>query len=102
MEYIYIYILTRLLAFLISAPQTAITRCQFSHLYQAQLIKELYEGEMRDFVKCKVCDYESSRIDKFLDVPLVLRAFGAQKAVSSVEEAFEKFIETELLEVRSR
>jgi hypothetical protein len=44
------------------------------------------------------CGHESARVDKFLDIPLVIKAFGSEKAVSSVEEALEKFVEVETLD----
>eukprot|EP00048_Salpingoeca_helianthica_P014812 m.223684 g.223684 ORF g.223684 m.223684 type:complete len:1224 (+) comp16297_c0_seq1:475-4146(+) len=65
---------------------------------KANLVNDLYQGEMRDFVQCKECGYESSRSDKYQDIPLVLREFGSHKTVGSVEEALAKFVETELLE----
>jgi ubiquitin carboxyl-terminal hydrolase 47 len=37
------------------------------------MINELYEGRMYDFVKCCVCEYESRREDKFLDLSLTIR-----------------------------
>ena len=45
----------------------------------------------------QVCQTESSRTDKYLDIPLVIRGFGESKAISSVEEALEKFTTPELL-----
>ncbi len=53
---------------------------------QENLINELYQGEMKDYVKCKECNYESAKRDKYLDIPLVIRGFGADRAVQSVEE----------------
>jgi len=64
---------------------------------QENLINELYQGEMKDYVKCKECGYESSKKDKFLDIPLVIRGFGATRAVRSVEEAMAKFTQPEFL-----
>ena len=43
---------------------------------------------MKDYVKCKECGHESKRSDFFLDIPLVIRAFGATKSISSIEEVF--------------
>eukprot|EP01119_Soliformovum_irregulare_P023222 TRINITY_DN8089_c0_g2_i3.p1 TRINITY_DN8089_c0_g2~~TRINITY_DN8089_c0_g2_i3.p1 ORF type:complete len:1165 (-),score=386.65 TRINITY_DN8089_c0_g2_i3:60-3554(-) len=65
---------------------------------QENLINGLYQGEMKDFVRCKECNHESSRADKYLDIPLVIRGFGETTAVKSVEEALGKFTATELLE----
>lgn len=71
---------------------------QWAGTDKASMINDLYQGEWRDFVQCKECGFESARNDKFLDVPLVLRAFGSTTAVSSVEEALGKFVETESLD----
>jgi ubiquitin carboxyl-terminal hydrolase 47 len=43
------------------------------------------------------CNYEGSRSDKYLDVPLVIRGFGETEAVKSVEEALWKFVQPEIL-----
>eukprot|EP01126_Amoeba_proteus_P037810 TRINITY_DN3918_c0_g1_i1.p1 TRINITY_DN3918_c0_g1~~TRINITY_DN3918_c0_g1_i1.p1 ORF type:complete len:466 (+),score=98.05 TRINITY_DN3918_c0_g1_i1:90-1487(+) len=64
---------------------------------QKDLINHLYQGEMKDFVQCLNCGSESSRKDHFLDIPLVIRSFGATKSVSCLEEAFDKFVEVETL-----
>jgi len=32
---------------------------------QANLINELYQGEMKDYVKCQSCGWESARTDKY-------------------------------------
>jgi len=62
---------------------------------QENLINELYQGTMKDYVKCLECGNESSRTDKYLDIPLVIRGFGETKAVSSIEEALQKFVTSE-------
>ncbi len=62
------------------------------------LINDLYQGEMKDYVQCKECGHESSRTDKYLDIPLVIKPFGEQHAVRSVQEALNKFVQPELLE----
>jgi len=64
---------------------------------QADLVKELYEGEMKDYVQCKECGYESSRTDKYLDIPLVIKGFGETNSIKSVEEALQKFAQVEIL-----
>ncbi len=53
---------------------------------QENLINDLYQGEMKDYVKCKECGTESSRTDKYLDIPLVIRGFGSTTSVQSAEE----------------
>ncbi len=51
---------------------------------QANLINQLYQGHMKDYVKCLECGYESARNDAFLDIPLVIRPFGETQAYGSV------------------
>ncbi|EGD73850.1 hypothetical protein PTSG_05545 [Salpingoeca rosetta] len=64
----------------------------------ATTIKDLYEGEIHDYVSCTECGYESARTDKFMDVPLVIKPFGSEKIMTSVEEAMHKFVEVERME----
>ena len=67
---------------------------------QPELINELYQGDMKDYVKCLEvcvfsfflscsinclqCNNESAREDHFLDIPLVIKPFGASRAYTSV------------------
>lgn len=51
---------------------------------QADLINQLYQGKLKDYVRCLECGYESWRIDTYLDIPLVIRPFGASQAYCSV------------------
>uniref|UniRef100_A0A672IEK2 Ubiquitin carboxyl-terminal hydrolase 47 n=1 Tax=Salarias fasciatus TaxID=181472 RepID=A0A672IEK2_SALFA len=60
---------------------------------QADLINQLYQGKLKDYVRCLECGYESWRIDTYLDIPLVIRPFGA-----SQEEALQAFIQPETLD----
>ena len=55
---------------------------------QSNLINRLYQGQMKDYVKCLECGYESARKDAFLDIPLVIRPFGATQANGSVVSAY--------------
>ncbi|CAI8044308.1 Ubiquitin carboxyl-terminal hydrolase 47 [Geodia barretti] len=64
---------------------------------EADLINHLYQGTLKDYVKCLECGYESAREDHFLDIPLVIKPFGSNKAYGSVEEALEAFVEPETL-----
>lgn len=64
---------------------------------QENLINDLYQGELKDYVRCQECGHESSRADKYLDIPLVIKGFGESKAIKSVEEALFKFVEPEVL-----
>lgn len=50
------------------------------------------------FDAIKECEHESSRTDKYLDIPLVIRGFGSSVPVKSVEEALGRFVQPEVLE----
>ncbi|XP_048042176.1 ubiquitin carboxyl-terminal hydrolase 47 isoform X1 [Megalobrama amblycephala] len=65
---------------------------------QADLINQLYQGKLKDYVRCLECGYESWRIDTYLDIPLVIRPFGASQVFGSVEEALQAFIQPETLD----
>ncbi|KAJ8412867.1 hypothetical protein AAFF_G00104490 [Aldrovandia affinis] len=65
---------------------------------QADLINQLYQGKLKDYVRCLECGYESWRIDTYLDIPLVIRPFGSAQAFGSVEEALQAFIQPETLD----
>ncbi|XP_061100391.1 ubiquitin carboxyl-terminal hydrolase 47 isoform X2 [Conger conger] len=65
---------------------------------QADLINQLYQGKLKDYVRCLECGYESWRIDTYLDIPLVIRPFGSAQAYGSVEEALQAFIQPETLD----
>lgn len=71
---------------------------KFKHTDQAKLICQLYEGKLKDYVKCLQCGYESAREDTFLDIPLVVRPFGSNQAYGSVEEALRAFVTPETLD----
>ncbi|XP_071942590.1 ubiquitin carboxyl-terminal hydrolase 47-like [Antedon mediterranea] len=64
---------------------------------QANLINDLYQGQMKDYVKCLECGYESARNDTYLDIPLVIRPFGSNESYSSVEDALKAFVSPETL-----
>lgn len=66
--------------------------------YQAQLINELFAGKLLDYVLCTECGKLSARRDAYLDVPLVIKPFGQQKPVASVQEALANFVQPEILE----
>ncbi|CAH1119608.1 unnamed protein product [Phaedon cochleariae] len=71
---------------------------KFKDTKQANLINDLYEGKMLDYVKCLECGTEKSREDTFLDIPLPVRPFGSAVAYNSVEEALRAFVQPETLE----
>lgn len=70
----------------------------FAKTDQANLIDTLYQGKMKDYVKCLVCDKENARTDSFLDIPLPIRPFGSLTAYQSLEEALRAFVTPELLD----
>ncbi|KRT83230.1 Peptidase [Oryctes borbonicus] len=71
---------------------------RFKDTKQANLINDLYEGKMIDYVKCLECHTEKSREDTFLDIPLPVRPFGSIVAYNSVEEALRAFVQPETLD----
>ncbi|KAL1130878.1 hypothetical protein AAG570_012119 [Ranatra chinensis] len=71
---------------------------EFKETEQADLINQLYQGKMTDYVKCLECGREKSREDTFLDIPLPVRPFGSAVAYGSIEEALRAFVQPETLE----
>ncbi|XP_023308993.2 ubiquitin carboxyl-terminal hydrolase 47 isoform X1 [Lucilia cuprina] len=71
---------------------------KFKNTKQANLISNLYEGKMIDYVKCLECNTEKTRADTFLDIPLPVRPFGSQAAYGSIEEALRAFVQPETLD----
>lgn len=71
---------------------------EFKDTEQADLINQLYQGKMTDYVKCLECGTEKTRIDTFLDIPLPVRPFGSTIGYGSVEEALKAFVQPETLE----
>ncbi|KAF4325516.1 hypothetical protein BBI17_000202 [Phytophthora kernoviae] len=69
----------------------------FKDTVNENLVNELYQGALKDYVQCCECKYESSRIDNFLDLSLVIRPFGSTEMMKTVEEAIELFLRPELL-----
>eukprot|EP00794_Sanderia_malayensis_P012688 gene12688-13990_t len=65
---------------------------------QADIINQLYQGKMKDYVRCLKCENESARIDSYLDIPLAIRPFGSKESHSSIEEAFRAFTTPETLD----
>lgn len=70
----------------------------FANTSQANLIDTLYQGKMKDYVRCLACDTENARMDSFLDIPLPIRPFGTSTAYQSLEEALRAFVAPELLD----
>uniref|UniRef100_A0A7G3B1T1 Ubiquitin carboxyl-terminal hydrolase 47 n=1 Tax=Lutzomyia longipalpis TaxID=7200 RepID=A0A7G3B1T1_LUTLO len=71
---------------------------KFKNTQQADLINQLYQGTMIDYVKCLECGTEKSREDTFLDIPLSVKPFGSTVAYGSIEEALRAFVQPETLE----
>jgi len=61
-------------------------------------INDLFKGTLHDFVRCVECGAERKRTDTFLDLSLVIKPFGSDKAVGSVEEALDDFVKQETLD----
>ncbi|XP_055846655.1 ubiquitin carboxyl-terminal hydrolase 47 isoform X2 [Episyrphus balteatus] len=70
---------------------------KFKNTKQANLISNLYEGKLIDYVKCLECNTEKTRADTFLDIPLPVRPFGSSVAYGSIEEALRAFVQPETL-----
>jgi ubiquitin carboxyl-terminal hydrolase 47 len=64
---------------------------------QANMIKDLYEGTLMDYVECKNCKKASCREDKFLDISLTVRNEFDKIYNDSVEKALETYIKPDLL-----
>lgn len=71
---------------------------KFKDTKQANLINDLYEGKMLDYVRCLECGTEKSREDTFLDIPLPVRPFDSAVSYNSVEEALRAFVQPETLD----
>ncbi|TDH68544.1 hypothetical protein CCR75_000300 [Bremia lactucae] len=69
----------------------------FKNTVNENLVNDLFQGCLKDYVQCYECRYESSRIDTFLDLSLVIRPFGSTEMMKSVEEAIELFLRPEVL-----
>ncbi|XP_012555488.2 ubiquitin carboxyl-terminal hydrolase 47 isoform X1 [Hydra vulgaris] len=64
---------------------------------QKDLIKELYQGELEDYVKCQKCDHKNLRKDFYLDISVDMKPFGSDKSYESLEEALKAFVKPEVL-----
>ncbi|KAJ7383604.1 Ubiquitin carboxyl-terminal hydrolase 47 [Desmophyllum pertusum] len=71
---------------------------KFKKTDQDDIINQLYQGKLKDYVKCQQCGHESARTDTYLDIPLAIRPFGSKHGLGSVENALEDFVTPELLE----
>lgn len=69
------------------------------------MIDELYAGELIDYLRCMDVDYQSERVDKFLDFSLAIQTYVSSSPYSSptpvpmhtLTECIEMFLRPELL-----
>lgn len=71
---------------------------EFKNTTHVDLINQLYQGKMIDYVKCQECGIEKSREDTFLDIPLPIRPFGSTNAYGCIKEALQGFTQPETLD----
>ena len=64
---------------------------------QENIINELYQGVLIDYVKCQACGTESQREDKFLDVSLAVKSDVDRVYNDSLEKALDTFVRPEML-----
>lgn len=64
---------------------------------EGNFINDLFEGESINIVKCLVCNSESVRSDKFLDLSLPIRNEFLKICNKSLEMAFVNYLKPELL-----
>ena len=57
----------------------------------SNVINELWQGTLIDYIDCQACDYARERPDKYLDIPLVIRD------MKSIGQSLRRFITPELL-----
>ena len=73
----------------------------FKGTEQENLITELYEGKLKDYVKCVECNTESARVDVYLDIQLSIKSYIDEynyNLYDSIEKALSAYIEPEILE----
>ena len=62
------------------------------------IIDDLYAGELIDYLRCIDVDYQSERVDKFLDFALTIIPFGTTEALHSLSECIETYLRPEILD----
>ena len=73
----------------------------FKGTEQENLITELYQGKLKDYVKCVECSTESARVDVYLDIQLSIKSYIDEynyNLYDSVEKALSAYIEPEILD----
>ena len=61
------------------------------------VIKALYEGETKDYVKCRECGYESGTSADFRTLNIAIRPFGGTP-ITSVEDGLKNYFEAESMD----
>lgn len=81
-----------------------LTRVLFDALEEAfrgtemeTIIDDLYAGQLIDYLRCIDVDYQSERVDKFLDFSLAIAPFGQTKTMKNLTECIEMFLQPEIL-----
>ena len=81
-----------------------LTRVLFDALEQVfhdtplqNVIDSIYGGELIDYIRCIDVNYESERKDKFLDLSFAIIPFGQTKAMSSLNDCIDLFLQPEVL-----
>lgn len=62
------------------------------------IIDQLYAGELIDYLRCIDVDYQSERVDKFLDFALAILPFGRTEALHSLSGCIESYLQPEILD----
>ena len=62
------------------------------------IIDILYAGELIDYLRCIDVDYQSERVDKFLDFALAIIPFGSTEALHSLSECIDAYVRPEILD----
>eukprot|EP01052_Picozoa_sp_SAG31_P026489 SAG31_NODE_2402_length_5767_cov_4.440543_2_plen_1704_part_00 len=71
---------------------------KFQKTPQAGIIKALYEGQMKDYVRCKECNTERHTTATFKDIMLAIKPFGCTEAIESVQDGLSKYFEAEVMD----
>ena len=62
------------------------------------VINLLYAGQQVDYIRCIDVDYETERVDSFLDFSLAIVPFGATQALNSLIDCIETYLTPEILD----
>jgi len=70
----------------------------FKHTPNANLVNDLYQGRMVDYLETIGYKYTSNHPSEFLDISLQVKPFGSDKCFRSVDESLRSFLAPEKLE----